>query len=114
MTIQAPPETLDAKVPNLILQPLVENAIRHGIGNRTTAGTIRVEAAIVGKQLRLQVSDDGSGTEKTVLPLPKKGIGLSNTVARLRQLYGTAQSFQLANSAAGGLLVTIVIPLQFA
>ena len=104
--IDVQPAALDAPVPNLILQPLVENAIRHGIATRPGAGTIQLRATTDGPVLRLQVRDDGPGLDGSF----KKGIGLTNTEARLRQLYGTQHSFDIRNSAAGGVEVTITIP----
>lgn len=106
--IDAPPAALDARLPNLILQPLVENAIRHGIATRPGAGHVQVRAAIENGSLLMQVSDDGPGIDDTF----KKGIGLANTEARLKQLYGTAHKFELTNVPAGGLLVTITIPFN--
>jgi sensor histidine kinase YesM len=102
------PATLDARVPYLILQPLVENALRHGITTRPGAGHIEVRAAVENGSLLMQVRDDGVGLDGTF----KKGIGLANTEARLSQLYGTAHQFRFNNLAAGGLLVTITIPFD--
>jgi LytS/YehU family sensor histidine kinase len=102
------PATLDARVPYLILQPLVENALRHGITTRPGAGHIEVRAAVENASLLMQVRDDGVGLDGTF----KKGIGLANTEARLNQLYGTAHQFQFNNLPAGGLLVTITIPFD--
>ena len=102
------PATLDARVPYLILQPLVENALRHGITTRPGAGHIEVRAAVENGSLLMQVRDNGVGLDGTF----KKGIGLANTEARLNQLYGTAHQFQVNNLPAGGLLVTITIPFD--
>jgi two-component system, LytTR family, sensor kinase len=106
--IDVPPAALDARVPNLILQPLVENAIRHGISTRPGAGVIQIRAVVANDTLQMQVSDDGPGLDRTF----KKGIGLTNTEARLQQLYGSRQRFELTNQPDGGLLVTITIPLK--
>jgi sensor histidine kinase YesM len=102
------PATLDARVPYLILQPLVENALRHGITTRPGAGHIKVRAAVENGSLLMQVRDDGAGLDGTF----KKGIGLANTEARLKQLYGSAHRFEFTNVPAGGLLVTITIPFD--
>ncbi len=107
-------ETLDAKVPNLILQPIVENAIRHAIAPRSTPGLIEIEAKQEGNKLRIQVRDNGPGisehrTSESVL---NKGLGLTNTGTRLEQLYGTAHLFDLRNSSEGGLVVTLEIPFH--
>jgi two-component system, LytTR family, sensor kinase len=103
-----PAELLDAGVPALLLQPLVENAIRHGNSPRTGRGQIEIRAGQDGERLRLEIRDAGPG-----FPLPgqyQEGLGLRNTRERLRQLYGTEQSFTLANDPSGGALVTITLP----
>jgi two-component system, LytTR family, sensor kinase len=107
-------QTLDAKVPNLILQPIVENAIRHGIAPRSTQGLIEIEAKQRNGRLRIQVRDNGPGlsAHRTSENTFKKGLGLSNTETRLEQLYGSAQSFNLSNNPEGGLIVTLEIPFQ--
>src|SRR5947209_4073164 len=106
------PATLDARVPNLILQPLVENAIRHGIAPRAAAGTIEIRAERQNGMIELQVSDDGAGLGGASVEGLMKGIGLSNTQARLEQLYGARASFELRERDEGGLTVTIAIPFR--
>ena len=108
VNIDVPTAALDAQVPNLILQPLVENAIRHGITTRPGAGLIQISAAVENKTLQMVVIDDGPGMDRTF----KKGIGLTNTEARLKQLYGPAHTFELRNQPTGGLMVTITIPFN--
>ncbi|MCM3874306.1 MAG: histidine kinase [Pyrinomonadaceae bacterium] len=107
-------QTLDAKVPNLILQPIVENAIRHGIAPRSTQGLIEIEAKQRNGRLRIQVRDNGPGlsVHRTSENMFKKGLGLANTETRLQQLYGSAQSFSLSNNPEGGLIVTLEIPFH--
>jgi two-component system LytT family sensor kinase len=107
-------QTLDAKVPNLILQPIVENAIRHGIAPRSTQGLIEIEAKQRNGTLRIQVRDNGPGLSehRTSENVFKKGLGLANTETRLEQLYGPAHSFSLSNNPDGGLIVTLEIPFQ--
>jgi sensor histidine kinase YesM len=105
-------ETLDARVPNLILQPLVENAIRHGIAPRSAPGWIEICAARDGETLQLQVRDNGPGLPPTRQTTLKEGVGLANTRARLEQLYGAAQNFELSNRAEGGLLVSLTLPFR--
>ena len=107
-------ETLDAKVPNLILQPIVENAIRHAIAPRSTPGLIEIEAKQDGNKLRIQVRDNGPGISehRTSDGVLNKGLGLTNTGTRLEQLYGTAHLFDLRNSSEGGLVVTLEIPFH--
>jgi two-component system, LytTR family, sensor kinase len=107
-------QTLDAKVPNLILQPIVENAIRHGIAPRSTPGLIEIEAKQHNGTLRIQVRDNGPGLSehRTSEYLFKKGLGLANTETRLKRLYGAAHHFDLRNNPDGGLIVTLEIPFH--
>ncbi|MGH9933200.1 MAG: sensor histidine kinase [Pyrinomonadaceae bacterium] len=107
-------KTLDAKVPNLILQPIVENAIRHGIAPRSTPGLLEIEAKQLGGMLRIQVRDNGPGLPDHRTPQNqfKKGLGLANTETRLKRLYGADHLFDLSNDPAGGLIVTLEIPFH--
>jgi signal transduction histidine kinase len=107
-------QTLDAKVPNLILQPIVENAIRHGIAPRSSPGLIEIEAKQRNSSLRIQVRDNGPGlpAHRTSENLFKKGLGLANTETRLERLYGAAHLFDLRNNPDGGLVVTLEIPFH--
>ena len=106
------PETLDACVPHLILQPLVENAIRHGIAPRAASGTVEIHARRAADKLELQVLDNGGGLPNGALNGLKEGVGLTNTRARLEQLYGAAQRFELNNRTEGGLTVSLTIPFR--
>ncbi|HVG18834.1 MAG TPA: histidine kinase [Blastocatellia bacterium] len=108
------PETLDARVPNLILQPIVENAIRHGIVAQMAPGRIEVRASRVGETLQLQVKDNGPGLSPTQDSAGKLrgGLGLANTRARLEQLYGPAHHFDMSDATEGGLQVTLEIPFE--
>jgi len=108
--IEASPEVLDAQVPNLILQPLVENAIRHGIEPHARPGRIELHASLQGDVLALEVSDNGDGL--TEAAPPPEGVGLSNTRARLKALYGDAHEFELRSGPAGGLVVRVVLPFR--
>src|SRR5687768_10414412 len=112
--VNVPHQTLDAKVPNLILQPIVENAIRHGIAPRSTPGLIEIGAEQRNGTLRIQVRDNGPGlpTHRTSENLFQKGLGLANTETRLERLYGAAHVFDFSNSPAGGLVVTLEIPFH--
>jgi two-component system, LytTR family, sensor kinase len=103
------PTTLDINVPNLLLQPMVENAIRHGIGNRPAAGSITIRSHRQGNRLHLEISDNGPGLPKQKF---KKGVGITNSEARLKQLYGSNHSFELRQAPEGGLLVRIAIPIN--
>ena len=102
--------TLDARVPNLILQPIVENAIRYGVAAVDRPATVSISAERSGGELHLQVRDDGPGLP----PGWKRGVGLSNTEARLRHLYGSDQKLELLPADGGGLLVSIHIPFRTA
>ena len=107
-------ETLDAKLPNLILQPIVENAIRHGIAPRSSPGLIEIEAKHHDGRLRIQVRDNGPGlsTHRTSENLFRKGLGLANTKTRLERLYGAVHLLDLSNNPGGGLIVTLEIPFH--
>lgn len=106
------PEALDAEVPSLLLQPLVENAIRHGISRRPGPGLIRVEAGIVGGDcIELRVLDTGPGVGSR--PSPEgTGVGLANTRARLEQLYGPEAELTLSTRPEGGACATVRLPLR--
>jgi two-component system, LytTR family, sensor kinase len=106
------PDTWDALLPNLLLQPIIENAIQHGIEPHARVGRIELSALRIEDCLQIEVRDNGGG-------LPEKdnfeeGIGLSNSRARLQQLYGSRARFELKNAPAGGLAVTIVVPWRTA
>jgi two-component sensor histidine kinase len=110
--MEVDPKALDARVPNLILQPLVENAIRHGIAPRACAGLIEICARRENGTVQLEVHDNGAGISEAQPESLMKGIGLSNTRARLEQLYGAAHRFELHDRQGGGLTVTISIPFH--
>lgn len=111
MHIDVEPDALDALVPNLILQPLVENALRHGIAPRISGGRIDVTARQAGDRLILTVRDDGVGLSPDKISDFHSGVGLSNTRSRLENLYRDRHRFEFETPAGGGLVVTIVIPL---
>jgi two-component system, LytTR family, sensor kinase len=108
--IEPAPETLAAYVPNLILQPLVENAIRHAVAPRTVETLIEIRSSKQDGYLHLSVSDNGEGINEQLIP--SNGIGLSNTRARLEKLYGANQEFKLETVASGGVHVSIIIPFH--
>jgi signal transduction histidine kinase len=99
----------EARVPTLALQPLIENAIHHGIASRPAGGLIAIRARRDDATLRISVSDDGVGAGDDH---PRERIGLANTRARLERLYGAAQSFTFAASPVGGFVVEMVIPFH--
>ena len=118
---------LDAPVPAFVLQPLLENAVRHGIGRRAAAGMLRVVAAREGaERLRLEVHDDGVGLDagagggegsgeglegEAATPARGAGVGLGNTRARIAQLYGEAAALELLPRAGGGTVARLTLPL---
>ncbi|HXD73327.1 MAG TPA: sensor histidine kinase [Vicinamibacterales bacterium] len=105
------PEVLDAHVPSLVLQTLVENAIRHGIAPNTRPGSIVVTAVREDSELLLQIRDSGDGLPPDRLMALNRGVGLDNTRARLEHLYRGRYQFTFANLERG-LCVTIRIPFQ--
>jgi signal transduction histidine kinase len=109
--VKVDPNLLDQLVPNLILQPIVENALRHAIAN-SNGGRIEIIVEPNGEMLRIQVRDNGPGLRlvPTVGETGKHGVGLANTKARLDRLYGSAHRLDLANEPSGGLVVTMEIP----
>ena len=110
--VQVDPEALDTHVPNLILQPIVENAIRHGVAPRSTPGEIEIRAKQEDGFLRIRIRDNGPGLpmNRSTESLFKKGLGLANTQTRLDRLYGARHRFEIANDPQGGLAVTLEIP----
>ena len=102
------PELMDARVPNLILQPLVENAIRHGIARSSAAGLVEIGAWRENGSLLLSVRDDGPGL--SAADGGREGVGLTNTRARLARMYGDQQGLEMENAEGGGTRVTIRLP----
>lgn len=102
------PSTLQAEVPSFMLQPLVENAVRHGISKKMKPGVVRITSKKTGAFLHLTVEDDGPGINGTT---NRGGLGLKNTNQRLNQLYEDAV-LELSSSTLGGLKVKIVIPFE--
>jgi LytS/YehU family sensor histidine kinase len=101
-----------ALVPHFILQPLVENALQHGIARRAGAGRVTVSGARKNGSLVLSIRDDGPSTESSQPGIITEGIGLGNTRLRLERLYGAAQSLTLAPIAGGGMMVELVLPYR--
>jgi LytS/YehU family sensor histidine kinase len=99
-------DTLDAEVPTLILQPLIENAIRHGITPRAGGGRIEIISRLDEDRLIVTVRDDGAGLRDGW----KAGVGIGNTAARLEQLHPGRHTFTVENDPRGGALVTLEVP----
>ena len=105
-------DTLSARVPRLLLQPIVENAIRHGISRRSTTGHVEVSAQRAADSLVLRVSDDGPGLPPA--QNGREGIGLGNTRARLQELYPNRHRFLLDDEPGGGVAVLVELPYRTA
>lgn len=105
-------ETLDASVPNMILQPLVENAIKHGISPRAEGGRIDIQAVRSNGHLQITVSDNGLGVPFGDIENLSEGVGLSNTRRRLKHLYGEKHHFGLEPSGSSGVKVNLTIPFK--
>ena len=108
------PATTKVMVPNLILQPLTENALRHGLGRRAESGMVGISSAAENGHLRLTVYDNGAGLPDDWQLNGSTGIGLANTAARLQQLYSDNHQFDIRNRAGGGVEVVILMPLRTA
>lgn len=106
------PDTTALAVPRLLLQPLVENALTHGAAKHAGPATVTIAARREGDRLRLTVADDGPGIGGDPAGALASGVGLSNTVARLRALYGDQGRLTIENGAGGGLLVTLDLPAR--
>jgi two-component system LytT family sensor kinase len=104
------PETLDGLVPSMILQPLVENSVRHGVAPRPEGGCIKIKAWRDDSLLRLEVEDDGPGLS-AARPF-KERVGLTNTRARVSNLYGDEHGLKLHHAPGGGLVVSLSIPFR--
>jgi signal transduction histidine kinase len=102
-------DTLNAAVPSFVLQPLVENAVHHGVANKRGVGHLVVESVRRGHSLELRVRDDGPGLPQGTLV---ERIGLSNTRGRMRELYGAEQELALRSRPEGGLEVTLSLPFR--
>lgn len=108
-SIRATDEALAERVPPLILQPIVENAVRHGISALSGAGCVAVSASVDGARLRVVISDDGPGMT-SVTTRAGSGTGLRNTRERIAQLYGDDASLHIDSERSGGTVVTLELP----
>jgi two-component system LytT family sensor kinase len=112
VVLEIPPDTLDARVPHLLLQPLVENAVRHGISRRSAAGEIRIGASHDDHSLYLRVRDNGPGLGEHEARPGKVGLGLVATRERLQTLYGSDQSVDVRSLPEGGAEACVRIPFR--
>ena len=112
VTMEIEAEALDVRVPNLILQPIVENAIKFAVLLQASSGHIQIRAQRINGFLRMQVEDDGIGLQLSPSDnrATRGGVGIANTQARLKQLYGKNHRFELANASGSGVIVTLEIP----
>jgi LytS/YehU family sensor histidine kinase len=106
--LSAEPRARDALVPEFILQPLVENAIRHGISKLPGIGLIEITAREDDGRLSITIRDNGPGYR----PTAEAGVGLANTRARLETLYKESAKLQVANDERGGTIATVRLPLR--
>lgn len=111
VTIDVPEDSRTALVPSLVLQPIVENSIKYGLAARLASGAIEVHACRRGDTLAIEVSDDGQGFSPAGM---REGVGLGNTRARLAELYGPQQSFEVISQEGAGTRVRLTMPYQTA
>jgi LytS/YehU family sensor histidine kinase len=111
VTLDIAPETLDASVPHLLLQPLVDNAVKHGISKLPARGEIRITANAQDGELQLDIKDNGPGFEKAGT-FPASGLGLRITRERLESLYGQDHSMELLSLPGGGTITRVCIPFR--
>jgi hypothetical protein len=111
VSVRIEPDALDGEVPRMILQPIAENAVKHGIAGRKGGDRIQITAGRKGDRLWMQVHDNGGGLQVRTLRALRTGVGLSNTRARLECLYGRHYRLEFSDSH-GGLSVLIDIPFQ--
>jgi LytS/YehU family sensor histidine kinase len=113
LSMDVPKELYPAQVPSLILQPMVENAVKHGIAKRAQGGAIRIAASRSNGMLTLSVSNDGPSLPAD-WEMTRSGIGMSNVRTRLQSLYGNAFELSMRNQEAGGVEVSVSLPFAIA
>ena len=105
------PAAITVPVPTLLLQPLVENAVRHGTAPQSRRCAVTIAARVDRARLHLRVSDDGVGLPPGFDLGRDAGTGLSNTTSRLKQLYGSVASFRVAPAEGGGTVAEVILPV---
>jgi two-component system LytT family sensor kinase len=111
------PRTLEVLVPSILLQPLIENSIKHGLEPRIHGGTVTLRSRLEGDRVRIEVADDGVGMGNRPLSALNRtgaGIGMKNVRERLEVLYGSQAHFNVVSNPGRGTLVTIEIPANLA
>jgi two-component system LytT family sensor kinase len=111
------PRTLGVLVPSILLQPLIENSIKHGLEPRLKGGTVTLRSRLEGDRVRIEVADDGVGMGNrpaSALPRTGAGIGMKNVQERLEVLYGNQARFEVVSNPGRGTLVSIEIPANLA
>ena len=111
VVVDVAPETLDAQVPHLLLQPLVDNAVKHGISKLSEGGEIRINVSTHDGELHFEINDNGPGVRRPGM-LPTDGLGLRITRERLQSLYGENQNLEIVSPPDGGVTIRIVIPFR--
>jgi len=106
------PETIGARLPSLLLQPLIENAIKYAVTPSETGADIWINATREGQAVRLEVADNGSGEGSALAAGPSTGVGLANIRDRLTQAYGAAHGFSTRQNDQGGFSVILEIPYE--
>jgi len=106
------PDVIHAQVPAMAIQPIVENALKHGVTGRVEGGTVRIGIQRQGQSLHIEVSDDGPGFDVSSINEQTSGVGLRNLRSRLRGLYGAKATLNVDSSNDGGTCVSMVMPLQ--
>lgn len=106
------PEAMSARIPNLLLQPIVENAILHGVAPKTGPGRVRISGMVNGDQLHLDVEDDGPGILPDASSRRREGVGLANTRERLAKIYGARSQLTLKSELGRGVHVQIILPFR--
>lgn len=110
LEVACTPESLNARIPSLVLQPLVENAVRHGIARRPQGGRVRISARVTAGTLHLVVSDDGPGVRRPLVSHGRAGWGLAGVRMRLVALFGSSARLRLLGREGAGAMAAISLP----